>query len=1345
MDLNIRYLPSDINDWELTRIIQKILHDDEFLPRSDPDERRINFRAKVNPSPVGGVRNDGTGVLTIPHVHIGFKFLDWIHKNPVKIGGKKIKFYKRNEPPLHWLVMTLQRTPFVDPNIEEEYAEKIFALDDKLRVDVVQFGIFFKSPGAGSVREYSIEWQNDYTRSSTAWLKFEYDHKLIRVMLGNPMTEETGYSVAISFASIQKIGVGYDPGAYICFDTLTPPVFEREEFHRTLSGDDRQDNKKYKHRVGSLHPGHERVAPYCQKLRLILYDKGEQDVIDRFCRLCKIAGIADSLVIKLPRTSNIIAASHALFDGRKLYNLRAHFTKFDWSVAFQLEALLYNCLLHTEEMKQLLSRIQGMYERHPDDHQYVAGILRDYGTALRDRPPSENPFKRLENVQANFFPGQLKLARGSFNCYHVTFAPTRMILEGPYPTQSNRVIRRYEGFEHHFIRVDFRDEDRLQYRWDREVDGSTFLDERVGGILKNGFELGGRRFEFLAYSSSALREHAVWFISPFFHPTEGFVNGDSVRDSVGDFKNINEDDYIGEDARFYEKDAKLLRQPSKFAARIALAFTATDPSVSIRRDQWEMVEDLGDNPDYLATDGVGTISESLADEIWDALCKDRPEWYRLRFARPSAYQIRFLGFKGMVSVDKQLDKDGGNIRMRLRPSMRKFGNRSVVVADIEIARAFERPNKSYLNRPLVTILEDRQVKKQAFTDLLDLAVAEVSKFMRDHSLGTSYNVPWMLKQLHQYGAYIGTEAPSKSSINIDNPFLKQLRQVGRMDVLREIKHSARIPIPDSFLLVGVADEGPAYEKMGYENVFSLPEGHIFGSLPVWGPFGTDRRAGVRFRAVLSSIQEMYKPVHAIGKPPADKLCLFAHMKNVVVLPSVGQLDPAITYSFTANNLAGDRSLASKLGGGDLDGDLYDIITYPELQPPLVTKAAKYEPGDTLTLDRNSNVEDICDFVVKYISSDVLGLLSDRLLVIADQAKRGIFDRDCEKLARLCSQAVDYPKNGIPVDLDKDKLPSALIRCKPDWHAAEVVDPRGTDYYLSTRALGEMYRKVTLAEPEEIALTLDGSTRWDTISGILAPKIVSYVGLLPQLNLRTNEDDDEIPRLFCRYRDELRYICATHTLSNTPGVTLLEAEVVMGTILAKCSQKRWRKDRIWRMRNHAGTLVNEVRRVLSSSSSVSATTSFDSPSTPLEDQEDQGPMQTRPQATQRLVKSWKAWTFALDQALEEEEAKRFGANSFALVALDSVLHALEVLEVLDGQEGIIREVGMESERKEKEKESEEEPEEQWEKPGSRKGRGGANGKKGSRPNGHGAGGATNGRRGKSGPQKTSNGRGKSSKQ
>ena len=74
--------------------------------------------------------------------------------------------------------------------------------------------------------------------------------------------------------------------------------------------------------------------------------------------------------------------------------------------------------------------------------------------------------------------------------------------------------------------------------------------------------------------------------------------------------------------------------PSKYAARIALAFTATDPSVEISRDQWEEVDDIGEEP-YLFTDGVGTISEELGDLIWDALCAERDENYRKNI-KPSA-------------------------------------------------------------------------------------------------------------------------------------------------------------------------------------------------------------------------------------------------------------------------------------------------------------------------------------------------------------------------------------------------------------------------------------------------------------------------------------------------------------------------------------------------------------------------------------------------------------------------------------------------------------------------------------------------------------------------------------
>ena len=60
-------------------------------------------------------------------------------------------------------------------------------------------------------------------------------------------------------------------------------------------------------------------------------------------------------------------------------------------------------------------------------------------------------------------------------------------------------------------------------------------------------------------------------------------------------------------------------------------------------------------------------------------------------------------------------------------------------------------------------------------------------------------------------------------------------------------------------------------------------------------------------------------VRAIGKPPAGMFCLFSHLKNVVVLPSVGTSKFPVSVVWISLFLSGPRSLASCLGGGDVDG------------------------------------------------------------------------------------------------------------------------------------------------------------------------------------------------------------------------------------------------------------------------------------------------------------------------------------------------------------------------------------------------------------------------------------------
>ncbi|GJE87096.1 RdRP-domain-containing protein [Phanerochaete sordida] len=1193
MEIELKYIPYEASQWDVKRAIGGVLHSDDFFNASDPTARLINFEVILNKHRTVEARNDGTGVLILPDRKVGQTLLRFIRAGThrVRVGNRKVHMSMSQRKPDHRIKERLEKTLYLNPEIEEELATKLEKLDVGLHVDKLQFGVYYRRPGDNvkQSRLFSNEYEVSYVDKSAGLLQFEYTHKLIRIRLGDPMTEQYAYNVVITFANVRKLATGLDFGnPFICFELHVPPVFQLEKFNRTLTGEEWRDERKYRQRLDSIDEVHASVAPYAHQIRIILHHQSD---IEKFSELCEVAELCR------PFRTSMEAFSNGFFHPSRIHHLQRVFKEFDWHVAFQLEALLRNGFLNTED---ILERFYGLVKqlcvRRPKK---AAETLRLFTEAMRSRDPRESPEDIYEKVCSRAEPDDVELSPGHFMCHHVTVTPTRMLLEGPYVIQSNRVIRQYRGYEDHFVRVDFRDEDRLQYRWDRDTDGKSLLEKRVGGILKGGFSLATRHFEYLAYSSSALREHAVWFVNPFYHPEKGWVDAQYIISSLGDFSGV-------------------ITCPSKYAARIAQAFTATDPSVEIHRDQWEEMDDLGDEP-HLFTDGVGTISPELGDMIWEALCSVRDENYRKNI-KPSAYQIRFLGYKGMVAVDARLK----GVKMRLRPSMNKFEGPAEDTATIEIARAFERPNTCYLNRPLIMVLEDRGVSKQAFLDLQEAAVAAIHMssdsvlqcrhLFREHSLGGSYRLSYIWQLLNAVG--LGMEHEKDKRVVLRDPFFETLVQFAKNDVLRSIKHNARIPVLDSYLLVGVADEGPAYEAEGCENVYKLEKGEIYACVqksadeePIWiqGSVTISRSPVVHPGDVQRVI--------AIGKPPDDgRLCFFRDLKNVVVLPSTG-----------------GRSLASMLGGGDLDGDLYSVIPESTLLPTEHQPPAKYEPVGKRELDRPSEVEDICDFIIEYIDSDVLGLLSDRHLMIADQSKEGTRDPRCMKLAELCSQAVDYPKNGVPVDIQDS--PRLLIQYKPDWKKAEVNAPRKTDYYESDRALGELYRNVELlATPR----AMDPPSKRqpplsDSISRALRPYVERELGAGGARN--AERELAGVAGVFARYAEELRYICVTHALSDSPESRLVEAEVVVGTISAVCTQHRYRNDRTHRMRLHARVLVDGVRRRLYAR--------VGDPADPAA----QGQMRYN------LKQGWLAWDYGM------RNRHMFGASSFAVVALGVIGAAL----------------------------------------------------------------------------------------
>lgn len=90
-----------------------------------------------------------------------------------------------------------------------------------------------------------------------------------------------------------------------------------------------------------------------------------------------------------------------------------------------------------------------------------------------------------------------------------------------------------------------------------------------------------------------------------------------------------------------------------------------------------------------------------------------------------------------------------------------------------------------------------------------------------------FRLPLLLQQLSDLGIDYGNQFKSNPASN--DEFICRVREYAIQQVLRDMKNRARIPVPNSHLLVGVADEGPAYVKSGYSNIYHLKENQIYGS------------------------------------------------------------------------------------------------------------------------------------------------------------------------------------------------------------------------------------------------------------------------------------------------------------------------------------------------------------------------------------------------------------------------------------------------------------------------------------------------------------------------------------
>jgi RNA dependent RNA polymerase len=200
------------------------------------------------------------------------------------------------------------------------------------------------------------------------------------------------------------------------------------------------------------------------------------------------------------------------------------------------------------------------------------------------------------------------------NIHRAMVTPAGVYLRGPEPETKNRVLRKYNDHLEYFLRVQFCDENGEQVRYDPRVSNDDIFYKRFKDVLEQGIDIAGRKYGFLGFSHSSLRSQTCWFMAPFFENSILHLYQKVIED-LGDFSHI--------------------RSPAKCAARIGQAFSDTPNAIPLGTAVVLNTPDIRSNG-RVFSDGCGTFSESVLEQIWDALPSKR-------LVKPMVFQIRFSG------------------------------------------------------------------------------------------------------------------------------------------------------------------------------------------------------------------------------------------------------------------------------------------------------------------------------------------------------------------------------------------------------------------------------------------------------------------------------------------------------------------------------------------------------------------------------------------------------------------------------------------------------------------------------------------------------------------------------
>ncbi|KAF2305651.1 hypothetical protein GH714_007247 [Hevea brasiliensis] len=590
----------------------------------------------------------------------------------------------------------------------------------------------------------------------------------------------------------------------------------------------------------------------------------------------------------------------------------------------------------------------------------------------------------------------MSLDAGLVYVRRVQITPCKVYFCGPEINVSNHVLRHFPEDINNFLRLSLVDEELgkihstdLSPRASENKERRTAIYKRFLSILQNGIVIDKKRFEFLAFSSSQLRENSCWMFASRY----GLTAAD-IREWMGNFRQI--------------------RNVAKYAARLGQSFSSSTETLTVSRNEMEIIPDVEierGRTKYLFSDGIGKISAEFATKV--ALkcgCKG---------FSPSAFQIRYGGYKGVVAVDSTSSK-----KLSLRKSMCKYESENTKLDVL----AYSKYQPCFLNRQLITLLSTLGIPDHIFEEKQREAVDQLDAMLTDPlrapealDLMSSGEITNILKEMLLCGYEPNAE-----------PFLSMMLQMFRASKLLDLQTKTRIFLPNGRSMMGCLDETRTLE---YGQVFVQFSGtrhrQLYDSSLVFGGCGSHQNFVIEGKVVVAKNPCLHpgdvRVLRAVNVPALH------HMVDCVVFPQKGP-----------------RPHPNECSGSDLDGDIYFVCWDPNLIPDQQIPPVDYTPEPTVQLDHDVTIEEVEEYFTNYILNDSLGIIANAHTVFADREPSKAMSDPCIELARKFSIAVDFPKTGIPAEIP----PHLLVREYPDF-----MEKADKPTYQSQNVIGKLFREV----------------------------------------------------------------------------------------------------------------------------------------------------------------------------------------------------------------------------------------------------------------------------------------------